>query len=141
MKRFLISAPAYSGDAELIFDDLGKLIRVDITHTNMRPDVMEEFKQRAPVHIDGMTAAFQGANVKITEASIEVSFAMFWTGYNRKLNKSRCIALWNKLSSADQAKAYFGIAAYNKFLRIESWRNKQDPETYLRNRTWENEYK
>lgn len=141
MKRFLIAAPAYTGDAELIFDTVGKLVRFDITKTNMRPEVLQEFKERVPIHIDNLTAAFEGVKVTITEADFEISFEQFWKKYNKKINKIRCIPLWNKLTKNEQLKAYLGIDIYDRFLRKEGFRTKLDPENYLRNRTWENEYK
>ena len=39
-----------------------------------------------------------------------------------------------------QVLAYMGVPAYDKFLKKEGYRSKADPETYLRNRYWENEY-
>ena len=49
--------------------------------------------------------------------------------------------LWNKLGKTEQVKAYYGITTYDKYLSRETWRGKVDPENYLRNQMWENEWK
>jgi hypothetical protein len=66
---------------------------------------------------------------------------MFWQRYDKKINRKRCEPLWEKLSKPKQVAAWAGIDAYNKFLQANSWRKKADPETYLRNEMWENEWK
>lgn len=141
MKRLLISAISFTGDAELWFDENGKLIRIDISKTNMHPEVLEDFKQVVPVHISGMDKAFEGIKCTITEADIIISFEQFWKKYNKKINKVRCLPLWNKLGQGEQLKAYTGLDKYIAFLKKETWRTKLDPENYLKNKTWENEYK
>ena len=141
MRRFLLAAPGYTGDAELIYNETGKLIRIDISKTNMAAGVMEEFKQRAPVNVADLDKAFEGVKLTMQEVGFEISFEQFWKKYDKKINKVRCVALWNKLSAGDRLKAYLGIDKYNAYLRKEGWRTKLDPENYLRNRAWENEYK
>ena len=79
-------------------------------------------------------------NVTITEGEIIIYFKQFWAKYNRKINKARCEPLWSKLTNSEQLKAYTGIDKYIAYLKKESWRNKLDPENYLKNKTWENEY-
>ena len=96
MKRYLIAAPGYTGDAELIFNANGKLVRIDISKTTMGAEVMEEFKIRAPVNINNLHSAFEGVKAVITEADFEITFEQFWKKYNKKINKVRCIPLWAK---------------------------------------------
>jgi hypothetical protein len=66
---------------------------------------------------------------------------MFWQLYDKKINRKRCEPLWDKLSKNKQVAAWAGINAYNKFLQANSWRKKADPESYLKNEMWENEWK
>ncbi len=141
MKRYLIAAKAYQGDAELWFDENGKLIRIDIAKTNMHPEVMEDFKRDAPILESNLHEAFAHVKCTITEADIIITFEQFWAKYNKKINKARCLPIWNKMSQNEQLKAYTGIDKYNAYLKKEHWRNKLDPENYLRNKTWENEYR
>jgi len=141
MRRFLITSPAWQGNAELLFDDSEKLVMLSVQDTNITPVTLLVFKEKAPVTIHEMKSAFEGTKVTIVEADFEVSFEMFWKKYNKKINKFRCIKIWDKMEKTMQVKAYFGIDAYHKYLKHESWRSKADPETYLRNQYWDNEYK
>jgi hypothetical protein len=71
---------------------------------------------------------------------LKLHYDMFWKAYNKKINNKRCIQLWNKMSKTKQVKAYYGITQYDKFLSKEDWRTKADPETYLRNEMFYNEW-
>ena len=141
MRRFLITSPNYTGQAEVIFNDAGTLCRIDVTDTSMQPAMVQGFKNRLCCHVDQVQQTFAGTAATVIEADFEVSFDMFWKKYDKKINKSRCIILWSKLDKSMQVLAFMGIAPYDKFLKKEGYRGKADPETYLRNRYWENEYK
>lgn len=141
MRRFLITSPAYNGDAELHYDLTGRLVRIDVTHTDMPISIIPAFKTKVPAFIDGLQEAFTGTKATIVEADFEVTFEMFWNIYKKKINRSRALRLWDKLSKVEQVKAYYGVNDYDKYLKKEKWRSKADPETYLRNMMWENEWK
>lgn len=67
---------------------------------------------------------------------------MFWKAYDVKVNKKRCIPIWDKLTKTQQVKAWAGIKKYDSYLKSLKWsRPKADPDTYLRQEYWENEYK
>lgn len=142
MKRFLITSPKYSGQAEVFYNAAGVLCKIDCSDTNMSAGLIDAFKRVVSPHVDDIANPnrFTGGTV-IVEAEFEVSFEMFWKKYNKKINKSRCILLWGKLNKSVQVQAFFGVDGYDKYLKKESWRNKADPETYLRNQYWENEYR
>ena len=139
MKRFLITSPKFTGQAELLYNDAGVLCKIDCTDTNMGAAI-HQFKQQVPAR-EGMLQESFSSQTVIIEAEFEVTFDMFWKKYNKKLNKSRCIMLWGKMNKAHQVQAFFGVDSYDKYLKKEGWRNKADPETYLRNAYWENEYR
>lgn len=140
MKRFLITSPKFSGQAEIFYNSDGVLCRIDCTDTNMTAIMVHHFKNAVSAHLMELSQKFSSDTV-IVEAEYEVSFDMFWKKYNKKVNKSRCILLWSKLNKSMQVQAFFGIDAYNKFLKKEGeWRKPVDPENYLRNKYWENEY-
>lgn len=140
MRRFLITSTKFRGQAEAIYNDNETLCKLDCGDTDMDARTVHLFKNAIGATIAEMAVRFSSDTVVI-EADYEVSFDMFWKKYNKKINKSRCILLWNKLNKTMQVQAYFGIEAYDKFLKKESWRSKADPETYLRNKYWENEYR
>ncbi len=140
MRRFLITSPNYTGQAEVIFNDAGTLCRMDVTDTNMPAAMVSGFKNRLCAHVDQLPDTFKGTAATVIEADFEVSFDMFWKKYNKKINKSRCILLWGKMDKSMQVMAFMGIDLYDKYLKKVGWRSKADAETYLRNKYWENEY-
>jgi|SRR5690242_8000177 len=138
MRRFLITSPRFSGQAEVIYNTAGVLCKIDCSDTDMNAGTIKHFK--AAVGPDIASIGNLLPNCIIVEAEYEVTFDMFWKKYGKKINKARCILLWNKLNKTMTVQAFHGIEAYDKFLKRESWRTKADPETYLRNKYWENEY-
>lgn len=142
MKRFLITSPKFTGQAELQYNDKGTLCKIDLTQAAMEEIVVQHFKQAAPSTLHKLiNGNCFSKDTIIVEADFEVTFDMFWEAYRKKINKLRCTPLWNKLTKVEQVSAYYGISTYDKYLHKESWRTKQDPENYLRNKAWLNEYR
>lgn len=143
MRRFIITNESkFSGSAEIWYNDRGTLCKIDATQTNMNQEVIRDLKAAIPSTLENLIngKAF-GAMTTIVEADLDISFEKFWEDYRKKINKLRCEALWNKLNKVQQVSAYYGISKYDKFLHNENWRTKADPETYLRNQMWQNEWK
>jgi hypothetical protein len=74
----------------------------------------------------------------LTEIKQVVTFEMFWTKYDDKINSSRKRTLqkWDKLTPADQARAYWYIDKY--FGSIPPGTRKKFAETYLNAELWNN---
>lgn len=140
MKLYIITSPGFTGHAELLYDVTGRLVRIDISKTNMDLNQVQKFKERVSALQGSLIESFNGTKVTIVEGEFEVSFDMFWIAYSKKINKQRCEALWSKMSLAKRVAAWQGIAAYDNFLKLTSWRKKCDPETYLKKESWENEW-
>lgn len=139
MKRYLLTSPKFSGQAELIYNDAGVLMHVALADVVMDAKTAEAFLRCVSGAADNVATKFSAAT-SIIESEVEVNFDMFWKAYGKKINKSRCMLLWNKMNKTMQAEAYVAIRKYNKYLHDNNWRSKADPETYLRNQYWENEY-
>lgn len=142
MRRFLVTSSLYTGEAELVYDSNNCIASIQMIATNMTAEQRQRFKAAVPATIslllkEGNTLS----SCTVVEAEFEVNFEMWWKKYDKKINKARCIPLFNKLSKTEQVQDYMGIDAYDAFLKEIKWRSKADPETYLRNRYWENEYK
>jgi hypothetical protein len=142
MRKFLITSPKFTGAAELLYNESGTLCKIDCTNTNMDEQVMQHFKQCCPVIVHRLinNSPFS-SNTTVVEGDFEVNFQMFWDAYRNKVNRLRAEKLWNQLSKTEQVEAYYGISRYDKFLHRNDWRTKADPDTYLRNKYWQNEYK
>lgn len=142
MRRFIITSPKFKGQAELIYNDEGVLCLVDLMQAGMDAATVHHFKNAAPPTIDHLVggSAFTKSTT-VVEVDFVITFEMFWQRYDKKINRKRCEPLWEKLSKPKQVAAWAGIDAYSKFLQVNNWRKKADPETYLRNEMWENEWK
>lgn len=140
MRKFLVSSANFTGNAELVYDESGTLRVIDISDTSMPAGMVKGFKAFVPEKISDLENAFAKTKVTVIETGFVVTFDMFWVAYKKKINKARCIELWNKLNKTNQVAAFMEIKRYDSFLKRESWRQKADPETYLRNQYWENDY-
>jgi hypothetical protein len=141
MRLFQITSPGFTGYAELVYDDKGVIQIIDFSNAEMNDMQMLQFKDRITIQVNNLASGFKNTRVTIVEKDYEVTFEQFWKKYNKKINKKRTQPLWDRLSKADQVKAYTGITPYDKYLAQEKWRPKADPEKYLRDRYWENEYR
>lgn len=141
MRKYIITSPNFTGQVEILFDENGLLQTVDFRQCSIKhPAAIETFKSTIPATIKQLEDAFKGTKATIIEADYEVSFDDFWEKYNKKINKKRCLPLWAKLTKAKQIKAIAGITRYDRFLQ-QTTRGKLDPENYLRNEAWENEWR
>jgi len=76
-------------------------------------------------------------NLKVEEIT-DVTFDCFWEKYDKKVNRKRTEILWYKLSIADRQVCLSKINKYKNYCRMNN-RLMKDPDTYIRNRSWEDE--
>ncbi|MBA4196564.1 MAG: hypothetical protein C0459_03320 [Chitinophaga sp.] len=143
MRRFLISnSSKFEGTAEVLYNTQGLLSKIDLTQCIMHGETIKQFKAVVPCFIElFLEGKWCGADTTVVEDELQITFEMFWLKYNKKINKKRAEAIWNKLSKTEQVKSYYGIEPYDKYLKENKWRSKADPDTYLRNEMYNNEYK
>lgn len=140
MRRFLISSKNFTGQVELIYDERDQIVTVDLINASLTQQQTEMFIRVIPSRVDKLGEALgRYPQLTIVEGSFEVTFSAFWTKYNLKVNKIRAEKEWNKLLPGEHAPAYYGILKYDKYVK-ERRIGKAHPETYLRNKYWENEY-
>ena len=144
MRRFLLTSTKFTGQIELVYNEQSLISIIRFDNCNLPAAHLQKFLViiSVAVTVEAMPVQLkQYDHLTLIESDFEVTMDMFWNKYNKKINRKRCEQIWNKLTKSDQVKAYYGIDSYFKYLKAESWRTKLDPENYLRNRTWENEYK
>jgi hypothetical protein len=143
MRRFILTSPLIHGSIDIIYGDSGLVQKVDFTDTTAAMGIRRTLLNRIAKFplIDDAQQIIEGSQSTLVEAGFEVTFEMFWSKYNKKINRKRCEDLWKKMSKTKQVKAYYGIAAYDKYLSKEEWRSKADPENYLRKEMFDNEWK
>jgi len=142
MKKYIITSPRFYGEVHVLYGPDGKLVLIDFMKCDLSEEQIEYFKTHLPViYSHNFLEAFGNSKLTVLEEGFTVSFEEWWKRYNQKHNKARCLALWNKLSEADQVNAFFKLGNYERHLALNAWKNKADPDTYLRQRYWESEWK
>ena len=120
MRRFLITSPAYSGEAELVYDDSGRLIRMDVLKTNMTTDMVRRFKEKIAAHVDKLAASFKDTKDVVVEADFEISLDDFKREYPYSRNYHLLQKRWDKMRKTDQVEAYYAAIEYRKYCQRNS---------------------
>lgn len=142
MKRFITTSPSFVGEVYIVYDDTDTLCCIDLRHAQLSREQVHYMRTHTPtVYDNNFTRSFGIAKLYFVEEQYRVSFDEWWQRYNRKINRARAERLWDRLSKVEQIQAFNGIVAYDRHLQHNSWKTKADPETYIRNKYWQNEWK
>lgn len=141
MRAFMLQSENVTGNVVLQYNQQGQLISINTEDCSLTLAQLRSFLKVVPLTIADLESGNGlSKTTKIIEQGITVSFDAFWNKYNKKINRKRSEELWLRMSQSDQVLAYYGIAPYDKYLKATKYRSKADPDTYLRNRYYENEY-
>lgn len=117
MRRFLITSPKYSGQAELVYNEKETLCMIDCTKTDMCQEVIGHFKRAVPTTIAELQSGKSfTSDTTIVESGFVVSFKRFYDDYPLKRNRYRAEKLFDKLSTTQQVKAFYSLHGYKKYL-------------------------
>lgn len=142
MKKLIFTADAFTGHSVLLYNEQDALVAIDCTASDATNTQRDWLFKHAPRHMGYLKQFLASTRTgRIVQEDLAVTFDMFWDKYAKKLNRKRSLALWGKLPKTKQVFAYHGIDKYNYYLSCNQWRSKADPDTYLRNEMWENEWK
>ena len=143
MKRYIITSPKFTGEINVLYGLDNKLQFIDFMKCDLTDEQLDYIKTLMPIHFTNLqefTSAFGKSKLDVIEEGYRVSFEQWWTRYNLKRNQKRCLKLWGNLSEADQVNAHFKLGLYERHLMLNQWKTKAEPDTYLRNRYWENDW-
>lgn len=133
-----MTSPSFTGDIKIQYNDLDMLINCDLQNAQLSQQQHTWFLKRIPVALEDLQLLIRNSNAKMVEVNQEITFESFWNRYNDKVRSSRkkTEKIWNRLSKADQAKAYVYISTYeaNRPKGVE----KKYAETYLNAELWNN---
>ena len=139
MKIFHITSTRFEGHVELKFNDDDRFGGIDFTESSVTMEQQKMLLQKVPADVNalGMYDKYKDS-ITVTEITQNITFEMFWGKYDDKINssKKKTQAKWNKMSAAEQAKAYRYIVKY--FASIPSGTRKKYAETYLNAELWNN---
>ncbi len=140
MRKFILTSQYFEGSVTFGFSDDGWLTLLhneavfnDKQHSWLFED--HRFPKRIE-RVELLTKLIKGV---LTEVPPDIGFDVFWSTYDKKINKKRAEPLYNKLSDADKMKAITTIKPYQKYCeRVK--RGIADPEKYLRDLYFETDW-
>lgn len=68
---------------------------------------------------------------------LNIPFDVFWQMYDKKVDRGKCEPKWNRLSDKERSECMARLPEY--VMATPDKRFRRDPETYLNNKSWENE--
>lgn len=77
---------------------------------------------------------------EVTTGLPDTSFKAFWEAYAKKVKITRSKQLWKKLNQAQRLRALEGIRRYDNYLRLQNGIAKMNPDTYLYQKRWNDEF-
>lgn len=143
MQKITATSKSYEGEVYIVYGADNKLLSVDFQAAVLSMAQTQWLMQRIPVQYEtnAFIAELAAAKLEFVHSAFEVTFEMFWVKYGKKVNKARCLTLWNRMTKPNRAKAYFGLTPYLAHLAQNPWKGKADPETYLTKKMYENDYR
>jgi hypothetical protein len=138
-RRFLLTSSAFDGEVVFDYNENGLLEKYDISSASLSESQQVWILKRLPRELAELERVITSTETaKLTEVKQDITFEMFWNRYDEKdrSSKKRALAKWNKMSKAQQAKAYYHIQKY--FNSIPVGVAKKYAETYLNAELWNN---
>lgn len=140
MRKFLLSAGFFNGDAEIIYDAEGRLVRFDVLATNMTTGMVKQFKEKLPAHVDALATAF--TNVTIVEGTIDFTAEDIVREYPYKRNTHLVAPIVAKMNQTDRVLAYYAAIEYRKYCdREKKWYKPKILASWLKEKEYLNDWK
>lgn len=139
MSVYVLTSTAWRGEIEITYNDSGLLINCDLTKAELSEAQHLWFLKRMPARIDELKALIESTKTaRLTPVDLDVTFEMFWDRYNDKerSSKKKTGRIWNRMTRADQIKAYRYIFTYDACRPAGVAR--KYAETYLNAELWNN---
>lgn len=143
MKKILLTSSSFPGEVQLLYNDEKKLILIDFREATLNDEQIKALKALTPFEFDkqNFRASFRSDTLIVTEEDFVITFDMFFDKYAERINKDRCLKVWNRMNNADRTLAYTKLYLYERHLKILTWKSKANPETYLKSKFWLNDWK
>jgi hypothetical protein len=143
MKKILLTSSGFQGEIEVLYNSQGLIWYIDFRNASLEPVQVEYLKQHIPIQYhndDVFREALRTNKIRVLTEAFEIIFEMFFDKYNKRINRLRCLRYWERMAKAKKIMAYTGITSYNRHLDQNKWKTKADPETYLKNEYWNNDW-
>jgi hypothetical protein len=137
--KYLLTSNAWPGEIEIVYNDLQLLVSHDTSRADLSENQQLWFLKNLPRELCELQQLIdKSTSATLTEVKDEITFDKFWIRYDEKLrsSKKKALKVWNRLSEADQIKAYKFISKYEQSIRDGV--AKKYAETYLNAELWNN---
>ena len=133
-----MTSTSWTGEIKLQYNDLDMLINCDLQNAQLSHVQHVWFLKRMPTILEDLQLLIRNSTARMIEVNQDITFESFWKKYNDKVRSSRKKSekIWNRLSKADQAKAYAYISTYEA--SRPKGTEKKYAETYLNAELWNN---
>lgn len=137
---YVLTSTEFVGELTLAYDEKGLLT----TFTNAAQ--LSELQRGAlsrlfPLTYHQLTQLVgQAGSLTAKLLPPDLTFEVFWAAYDYPVKKKRAEALWEKLSTNDRIACLNSLSAYTFYLNVKGI-EKCYPDTYLRGRRWEDDFK
>jgi hypothetical protein len=135
MRRFIYQSDQFNGEIEFRYNDDGVLCFYE-ARAEVEAIMLATILHYMPHVADDIPQFISKGTGTMMEVPDLITFDMFWNEYAKKVNRKRTEALWNRLSDAEQLWALKSVKPYNRCIARTN-RYKQDPDTYLRNESYQ----
>lgn len=141
MRTFRLTSPNFTGHITYAFNADGYLIQY-INEAELSEAQFKGLLPRTPLTVSDVQRLTAGTTGKLDEMPPDLSFTTFWAQIKdgKKINKKRCIPLFDKLNSD---KKYLAIIKWNPYVSYCTANNRiiADPETYLKKEYFDNDWR
>lgn len=135
----LLISSKFEGEVELRYED-DVLVKYEY-RAKMTDEMLRWFCTYFPTTTYSLRAIVEHSEtLRIKEVPVDTSFSAFWERYDRKVNKSRCVPIYEKLDESERVRCIMAIKQYDYFLGRFPTRAKMDPENWLKKCGWETEW-
>ena len=138
LRTFIITSDEFEGEIIAKFtEDTGVLMSISWEKALLSQKQHDWFLENIPYSISILNKwILEKRKLKVEEQ--KVTFDLFWSRYDHKesSSKKRALAKWNRMSAANQGKAYRYIGRY--FASLQSPKYKKNAEKYLNDELWNN---
>ncbi len=143
MRKYVLTSPKFEGAVTLGYNEDGWLVFYsnEAAFESLQHQwFLSLDKNVFPRHVSEIGNLTRVIKGKLEEVPPDVSFDAFWDAYGRKINRKRVEALWKRMSEPQRLKCIISIKPYLQYLARVKWRTQADPDTYLRNESYETEW-
>ncbi|TAN18809.1 MAG: hypothetical protein EPN37_04415 [Chitinophagaceae bacterium] len=140
MKKFILTSSKFEGQVTFGYNEKDILIFLhnEAQMNNTQHNWLIHHLPACSEEIQKLNKILQG---KLEELPEDLSLDRFWQLYNKKINRKRCEPLWKKMKEAEKMQCLRSIPHYEQYLNRINWREKADPENYLKKAMYQNDWR